>query len=100
MRAGVIIRRWPKATRSNDEDLNIEVKDNTITLKGESKSQDQARGEALLGEICYGKFARGIALEANLDGSKAEARVESGVLTLRIPKAESAKPRVIKVSAR
>jgi HSP20 family protein len=82
------------------EDLSVEVKDNTITLKGETKAPETARGEALLDEICYGKFARSIALDADLDGSKAEALVENGLLTLRIPKAESAKVQVIKVAAR
>ena len=82
------------------DDLNIEVKDNTITVKGEMKSQENAHGESLLDEICYGKFARSLTLDADLDGSKAEAHVENGVLTLSIPKAESAKPKVIKVAAR
>jgi HSP20 family protein len=37
---------------------------------------------------------------AELDGAKAEASVENGVLTLRVPKAETARPKMIKVKAR
>jgi HSP20 family protein len=43
---------------------------------------------------------RALRLPAQLDAEKAEAKIENGVLTLRIPKAESARPRVIKVAAK
>jgi HSP20 family protein len=82
------------------EDLNIEVTDDTISIKGETKATEKSTGEYLLDEICYGKFARSLSLGVDLDGSKAEAHVENGLLTLRVPKAESAKPKVVKVLAR
>jgi HSP20 family protein len=82
------------------EDLNVEIKDNTVTIQGETKAPEVANGKYLLDEICYGKFGRSISIDADLDGSKAEAHVENGLLTLRIPKAESSKPKVIKVLAR
>jgi HSP20 family protein len=82
------------------EDLNIEIKDNTVTLKGEMKAPEAKPGQYLLDEICYGKFARTLSIDGELDGSKAEAHLENGLLTLRIPKAESAKPKVVKVLAK
>jgi HSP20 family protein len=82
------------------EDLNIEIKDNTITIQGETKAPENASGGYLLDEIYFGKFARTLSIDSDLDGDKAEAHVENGLLTLRIPKAESAKPKVVKVMAR
>ncbi len=82
------------------EDLNIEIKDNTVTIKGETKAPEAGKGRWLMDEICYGKFARALSIDGDLDGSKAEAHLENGLLTLRIPKAESAKPKVVKVLAK
>jgi HSP20 family protein len=82
------------------EDLNIEIKDNVVTLTGETKEPETGKGRYLMDEICYGKFARTLTIDGDLDGSKAEAHLENGLLTLRIPKAESAKPKVVKVLAK
>lgn len=84
------------------EDLNVEIDDNTITIRGETKPPVAANenDHYLVDEIRYGKFARTITLDTDLDSAKAEAHVENGLLTLRIPKAESAKPKVVKVMAR
>ncbi len=82
------------------EDVNIEINDKTLTIQGETMVPEYDKGQYLLDEICYGKFARTLAIDADLDGSKAEAKVENGLLTLRIPRAESAKPKVVKVMAR
>jgi HSP20 family protein len=80
--------------------VNIEIKDKALTIQGETKAPEIGSGQYLLDELSYGKFARTLEIDADLDGSKAEASVENGLLTLRIPKAESAKPRVVKVLAR
>ena len=56
--------------------------------------------ETLLHERRYGKFARSVTLPAEVDGAKAEAAIENGVLTLRLPKAETAKPKTIKINAK
>ena len=82
------------------EDLNVEIKDKTLTIQGETKAPEIGSGQYLMDEISYGKFARTLAIDVDLDASKAEANVENGLLTLRIPKAESAKPKVVKVLAR
>lgn len=45
-------------------------------------------------------FRRSLRLPASVDAEKAEAKITDGVLTLRLPKAESARPKMIKVAAK
>ena len=83
------------------EDLNLEVLGDTVTIRGEllaTEHKDDA--EVLLHERRYGKFSRSVTLPTEVDGAKAEATIEDGVLTLRLPKAETAKPKTIKISAK
>ena len=84
------------------EDLSVEISDNTVTIKGEVRPpvQPNEKSNCLLQEIRYGAFTRSISIGGELDGAKAEAHVENGLLTLRIPKAEAAKPKVVKVKAK
>lgn len=78
--------------------LDISGQGATLTLKGERKRE---RTDGVQGyhrrERPFGEFSRSIQLPDDLDMSKASARCENGVLTLRIPKAEAAKPRQISV---
>ena len=74
-----------------------------MSIRGEIKSEqndEDATHGYLLRERRYGKFSRTLNFPAELDGAKAEASVENGVLTLRVPKAETAKPKMIKVKAK
>jgi HSP20 family protein len=84
------------------EDVKVEINDNTVTLQGEvfPPEKGSEKANVLLQEIRYGKFVRSLAISGDLDGDKAEAHVENGILTLRIPKSEAAKPKVIKVKAK
>ena len=83
------------------EDLSLEVLGDTVTIRGELPAPEVKEGaETLLHERRYGKFARTVTLPAELDGAKAEAAIENGVLTLRLPKAETAKPKTIKINAK
>jgi HSP20 family protein len=78
------------------EDLNIQILDDTLSIEGEYKQQE---GEHVMSELPRGAFRRTLRLASELDADKAEANIENGVLTLRLPKAESARPKVIKVAA-
>ena len=78
------------------DELNIQVLENTVSVEGEYKADEN---QYLLSELPSGTFRRALRLPTDLDADKAEAKIENGVLTLRLPKAESARPKVIKVSA-
>lgn len=79
------------------DDLNIQVLDDEVTITGEFKDDES---EYLMRELPHGSFRRSLRLPAPLDASKAEARITDGVLTLRLAKAESARPHTIKVATK
>lgn len=79
------------------EDLNIQVLDDAVAIEGE---YSQHEGEALMSELPAGTFRRTLRLPASLNPENAEAHIDNGVLTLRLPKAKSARPRVIKVASK
>jgi len=81
------------------DDVDITVDDGMLSIRGEFR-EDQREGEAesLVSEIRRGTVARSITLPTGLEPDKATASFEHGVLTLRIPKAESVKPRQIRIS--
>jgi HSP20 family protein len=81
------------------DELNIQVVNETVTIQGEIKAAED-EGNYLLRERPTGHFSRVLTLPDELDASKADADVSNGVLTLRIPKAEDAKPKSIKVVAK
>lgn len=83
------------------EDVNIDITGETLTIKGESKAEQEVKREDYLHqERRYGAFSRSVALPGGLKPDKAEATMEDGVLTLTIPKAEEVKPKAIKVKAK
>lgn len=79
------------------EDIAIGCEQRTITLSGERKPEHPEGGGYHRRERAAGKFSRSIRLPADLDPSHAAATFRHGVLTLRIPRAEAAKPRQIAV---
>lgn len=79
------------------EDLKIQVLDDVVRIEGEFQAEEN---EYLLQEVAGGSFHRELRLPAALDADKVEARIADGVLTLRLPKAESALPKTIKVAAK
>jgi HSP20 family protein len=81
------------------EDVEIQIVNETVTLKGEFQSEMDENAAYILQERPSGRFCRTVALSDMVDASKAEAKMENGIMTLRIPKAEEAKPKMIKVSA-
>lgn len=77
------------------EDLNIQVLDDVLNIEGEYKAQE---AEYLLNELPNGSFRRTLRLPSAVEADKVEARIVDGVLTLTLPKAESARPKKIQVS--
>ena len=79
------------------DDLDIEVLNNTVTIRGEFKTDGNEQDKYLVCELPNGRFSRVITLPTETDASKVEAAIKNGVLSLRIPKAEAARPKSIKV---
>jgi HSP20 family protein len=80
------------------EDLDIQIESNIVTIKGELKIERKEDDRYLLRERPSGMFQRAIELPDDVDADKVEAELKNGVLTLRLPKSELAKPRKIKIS--
>jgi HSP20 family protein len=80
------------------EDLDIQIVNEIVTIAGELKADREEGSNYLLAERPSGRFHRVISLPTPLDASKVEAELENGVLTLRVPKTEEAKPRTIKIN--
>jgi HSP20 family protein len=78
--------------------LNIEILNNTVTLRGEFKSLATEDAKFLVSELPAGRFARVVTLPVAVDASKAEATIKDGVLALRVPKAEAYRPKTIKIN--
>ncbi len=85
------------------DELNIEAEGNTVKISGEliapALSADE-KVQTLRSEIGFGKFSRAFEMPEEIDADKIEASLDSGVLTVRVPKAEAVKPRSIKVQAK
>jgi HSP20 family protein len=81
------------------EEVNIELNSNMLTIDGEYKVAEN-REEPLVDEFPSGRFARSFELSDAVLADKIEASMSNGILSVRIPKAEQAKPRTIKVVAK
>lgn len=81
------------------DDLEVEILDDVVSLRAEIKPEENGDGEYLLRERAVGRFERSLRLPDAIDASKADASVENGLLKLRIPKAEDAKPKKITIKA-
>jgi HSP20 family protein len=79
------------------DDLNIQVLDDVVRIEGEYKMDES---NYLVRELPNGSFNRTLRLPAPIDAEHVEANITDGVLTLRLPKAESARPKQIKINSR
>lgn len=83
------------------EDIDITITGNTLAIVGEAKAEEKVeKANYIRRERRYGRFSRSITLPSGVQGEKAEATFEHGLLTLTIPKAEGAKPKVIRVKSK
>jgi HSP20 family protein len=84
----------------SEEDVNIELEDNVLTISGERKSEHEQRKEGYYRvERASGSFARSLTLPEGVDPEKVRAQFDRGVLEVRIPKPEQRKPRKVTISA-
>ena len=91
----VLKAELPDMTR---EDIDVTVENLVLTIKGEKKLASDVKEEHFHHiERRYGAFRRSFSLPRTVDSSKVAAEYKNGVLTVRLPLREEAKPRQIKV---
>jgi len=91
----VLKAELPDMTR---EDIDITVDNGTLTIRGEKKFSSEVKEEAFRRiERSYGTFSRSFSLPQTVDTGRVGAEYKNGVLTVRLPLREEAKPRQIKV---
>jgi HSP20 family protein len=82
------------------EEINVEILNNTVSIRGEFNEHfEDEEDHLLVNELPFGHFSRVLSLPTRLDPAKADANLKNGVFTLRVPKAEEDRPKVIKISA-
>ena len=79
------------------DDLNIQVLEDVVRIEGEFQANEE---DYLLRELPNGSFRRVLRMPSEIDANKVEAKITNGVLTLRLPKAESALPKKIKIAVK
>jgi HSP20 family protein len=80
------------------EELNIRIQGNYLELSGKRRSQVPEGYTSHRLERQATAFSRNFTLPADIDQDRVEAVLKNGILTLKLPKAESAKPRQIKIN--
>ncbi|HXX74511.1 MAG TPA: Hsp20/alpha crystallin family protein [Nitrospiraceae bacterium] len=80
------------------EEIKINVHDDVLTISGERKYEKEEKGKKYHRvERAYGSFMRSFTLPEDADGTKVNAEYKDGVLKVRLPKSEKAKPKAIEV---
>lgn len=83
----------------NKDDIDITVENFTLNIRGEKKTEQSVKDDQFHRvERSYGTFTRSFALPHTVDANKVEAEYKDGVLTIKLPQREEAKPKSIKVN--
>jgi len=81
----------------SNEDIKVSVKEDVLTISGQKKREEREEGENWHRvERTYGSFKRVLTVPS-VDGDKVEASYKDGILEIRLPRQESAKPREIPI---
>ena len=78
------------------EDLNIQVLEDVVRIEGEYKADEN---DYVVRELPSGSFTRTLRLPSAIDAEQVDAQIADGVLTLTLPKAESARPKKISIKS-
>lgn len=83
----------------SEDEVNVELEDNVLTISGERKSrhEDQREGYHRI-ERAFGSFSRSLTLPEGVDADSIDASFDLGVLEVRVPKPEQRKPRRVAIS--
>lgn len=80
------------------ENLDVQINNDMVTIKGERRQEEEIKEENYYYQECYwGAFSRSIILPVDVQANKSEATMKNGILTIRLPKADSAQSRKIQV---
>jgi len=80
------------------EDLDVHINNDMVTIRGERKQEEEIDAENFYYQECYwGQFSRSVILPVEIIADKAEATMKNGILTIRLPKADTTKTRRIQV---
>jgi HSP20 family protein len=83
------------------DQIELTINQNVVSIRGElrnvASSEEAKNATWYLHELPHGKFQRSLTLPVDVDAAKADATFDHGILKLRLPKAESAQPKQIKV---
>lgn len=83
------------------EDIELNINNDTLTISGEKRLSNEVKEDQYHRiERQYGRFSRSFSLPSSVDATKISAEHRNGVLTVRLPAREEAKPRQIKVDVR
>ena len=81
-----------------EDEVEIEVKDNVLTISGERRNEQLADGEGYHRiERAFGRFSRALNLPRGVDAERVEAMFADGVLEVRVPKPEESKPTRVEI---
>jgi HSP20 family protein len=81
------------------EDVSVTVENNVLTVSGERKFDQEVKKEQYHRiERAYGTFSRSFTLPATVDASRIAAEFKHGVLTVRLPFREEARPRTVDIA--
>jgi HSP20 family protein len=82
----------------SDEDVNIQLQDNVLTISGERKTEHETQHEGYYRlERAFGGFSRSLTLPDGVNPDAVQAHFDRGVLEIRIPKPEQKKPRQVQI---
>jgi HSP20 family protein len=83
----------------SEDEVNVELEDNVLTVSGERKSEHEERHEGYYRiERATGSFSRSLTLPEGVDAEAVNASFDKGVLQIEIPKPEQRKPRKVAIS--
>jgi HSP20 family protein len=84
-----------------EEDVEVAVSDNTLTIKGEKKADKEVKeDDYYFSETTYGSFFRSISLPSNVDATSIAATIDDGVLEIDVPKVAEVMPKKISVATK
>ncbi len=93
----VVVKAALPGFSEDDVETSIEGGQLTIRARKSAEKTEPENAHWVLRELWSGEYVRGLTLPTGLEADRAEATLEHGILTIRVPKAEASKPKQIKV---